>query len=154
MLAGTLLPSCSGTGQDSDTLAGVPWSIPRFVDKCDQTMSDTLTGLIWSKEANPTATTKTWQGELDYIKSISSSNYLGYNDWRLPNIIELESLINKQLSSPFAWLNVYGTDGPPSATTAAPSPATPSLQAPAASTAMAFLTSPMCCSVYGVRLGW
>ncbi|MDD2365135.1 MAG: DUF1566 domain-containing protein [Desulfuromonadaceae bacterium] len=72
----------------------------RFTDNGDQTVTDTLTGLIWSKNANPASTTKTWQGALDYIKTLNSSSYMGYNDWRLPNVTELESLIDAEKYTP------------------------------------------------------
>ncbi len=100
--------SCSGTGQDGELQTGIAWSTPRFIDNGDQTQTDKLTGLIWSKNANPAAGTKTWQQALDYIKSLNSQNYLGHNDWRLPNINELESLGNKGQTNTSTWLNGLG----------------------------------------------
>jgi hypothetical protein len=78
------------------------------LDNGDQIQADTLTGLIWSKSANPAAAPKTWQGALDYIKTLNSSNYLGYNDWRLPNRNELDSLIHRGESNAATWLNGQG----------------------------------------------
>ena len=49
--AGTAI-DCAGTGQDGDIRAGVPWPIPRFVDNLDGTITDTLTGLMWLKDAD------------------------------------------------------------------------------------------------------
>ena len=40
------------TGDDGDLEAGVAWPIPRFKDNNDGTILDTLTGLIWLKNAN------------------------------------------------------------------------------------------------------
>jgi hypothetical protein len=93
--------TCGGTGQDGGLQTGTPWPVPRFVDNGDQTATDKLTKLIWTKDGNPAASTKTWQEALDYIKSLNSSNYLGHNDWYLPNRIELMSLgdINGQTDS-------------------------------------------------------
>lgn len=104
--------SCAGTGQDGEKRAGAAWPVPRFSDNGDQTMTDNLTGLIWTKDGNapgPTAcapgTTKTWQGALDYVACLNSNNYLNHSDWRLPNRKELKSLVNRQQSNSAAWLN-------------------------------------------------
>ncbi len=105
--AGTAI-ACAGTGQDGDLLLGLTWPDPRFVSNSDQTVTDKLTGLIWSKDANPDGGTKTWQEGLDYIKTLNSQKYLGYSDWRLPNVNEIKSLVNQQQSNPATWLNGQG----------------------------------------------
>lgn len=75
---------------------------PRFTDIGDGTVADTLTGLIWAKDASsPTVNacvggTKTWQSALDYVTCLNSTVYLGHSDWLLPNINELKSLIDVQ----------------------------------------------------------
>lgn len=89
--AGTIIP-CAGTGQDGELQVGVMWPIPRFADNGNGTMTDGLTGLIWSKDAYPASERMNWQGALDYIKIINSNKYMGYSDWRLPNVNELKSL--------------------------------------------------------------
>jgi hypothetical protein len=99
---------CAGTGQDGELNAGLAWPNPRFAANADQTMTDTLTGLIWSKNGNPAGTGKTWQQALDYVKTLNSQNYLGHNDWRLPNIVELISLVNRQQSDQSVWLASQG----------------------------------------------
>ena len=90
------LISCTGTGQDGDLPRGVVWPAPRFTDNNDQTVTDNLTGFMWSKDAKtpgPTActpaTTKTWPNGLTYIQCLNANSYLGHNDWRLPNQNEL-----------------------------------------------------------------
>ncbi len=90
---------CSGTGQDGDIQAGMPWPVPRFTDKGDETVSDNLTGLMWTKDAYApgpsvctSGTTKSWQGALDHVTCLNANNYLGHSDWRLPNRKELRSL--------------------------------------------------------------
>jgi len=45
-------------------------------------------------------TYKTWEEALDYCKCLNSNNYLGYSDWRLPNRVELQSLIDYQRDNP------------------------------------------------------
>lgn len=131
--AGALI-ACVGTGQDGSIRAGVTWPSPRFVDNSiaditDLSMTDKLTGLIWTKDANlmktrdplfdqdynstnllesPNDGTVTWQHALDYVKKLNAENYLGHNDWRLPNVNELASLANKVQSLPTVWLNGQG----------------------------------------------
>ena len=81
---------------------GVAWPDPRFIDIGDGAVADALNGLIWAKDAStPTVVScgggaKTWQGALDYVACLNSTVYLGYNDWILPNINELKSLIHIQ----------------------------------------------------------
>ena len=107
--------SCTGTGQDGDIQAGVAWPSPRFADNGDNTVTDNLTGLMWTQDGNAPgpfacspAINKTWQEALDYVACLNTNNYLGYNDWRLPNINELESLINAELTNTATWLNTQG----------------------------------------------
>ncbi len=90
--------SCAGTGQDGEIQSGVPWPNPRFTDNTDSTVTDNLTGMMWTKDANLPGTWLTWQQGLDYLAAMNTGtnpNY-GYNDWRLPNVNELSSLIDWQ----------------------------------------------------------
>ena len=110
--------ACAGTGQDAAILGGIPWPNPRFSDNGNSTVTDALTGLIWTKDANlmvnrdpafdvdGTANNGavTWQHALDYIKKLNSEAYLGFSDWRLPNINELLSLVNWSQANPATWL--------------------------------------------------
>ena len=112
--AGTIIP-CVGTGQDGEIQAGVPWPSPRFTDNSNGAVTDKLTGLMWTKGANasgpPTCspfTTKTWQGALNYVACLNTNSFLGYSDWRLPNVNELESIVNAGQQDSANWLNTQG----------------------------------------------
>ena len=78
---------------------GVRWSLfNRFTDNGNGTMTDTLTGLIWLKEANCWGTL-TWSQALTYAHGLvngqcglTDGSIAG--DWRLPNVKELASLID------------------------------------------------------------
>jgi len=114
--------SCIGTGQDGEIQAGVEWPSPRFTVNEDTTIKDNLTGLVWDRNGNimPTrdpgwdtdATVNdgavTWQHALDYVAKLNAENYLGHSDWRLPNVNELESLINAHEMTISTWLNTQG----------------------------------------------
>ena len=96
--------ACPYTGQDGDIQAGVPWPTPRFTVSGD-CVTDNLTGLMWTKNANLPGGYKTWQQALDYTNGLS---LCGYTDWRLPNVNELESLINAEQNNSATWLNTQG----------------------------------------------
>ena len=100
--------SCAGTGQDGELQVGVDWPDPRFTVSGD-CVTDNLTGLMWAKNGNLPNGTQTWQGALDYVASINAGSGLcGYKDWRLPNINELESLVNAGEANSATWLNTQG----------------------------------------------
>ena len=110
--SGNQLNDCAGTGQDGDTLAGVPWPPARFQVNGDATVSDTLTGLTWSQDANapgPAAcapgVSKTWPQALAYVKCLNAGSYLGHSDWRLPDIKELWSLFDAGQGTMATWLS-------------------------------------------------
>ncbi|MBF0539427.1 MAG: DUF1566 domain-containing protein, partial [Nitrospirae bacterium] len=97
-------------GDDGALQKGVAWPNPRFTVNSDQTVNDNLTGLVWTKDAGtPTVGScaggkMTWQAALDYVSCLNTANYLGYNDWRMPNVNELESLVNAEQATPATWL--------------------------------------------------
>ena len=101
--AGTEIP-CAGTGQDGDIQAGVKWPSPRFTVNGD-CVTDNLTGLMWTKDANLPGGTQTWQEALDFCNNLTLG---GYSNWRLPNVNELESLVNAGEADDVAWLNSQG----------------------------------------------
>ena len=105
--------ACAGTGQDGELQMGAAWPGTRFADNGYQTVSDNLTGFIWTKDGKTPGLTacgfgggKTWQGALDYVKCLNTNNYLGHNDWRLPNRKELQSLVYAGQSAQDNWLNI------------------------------------------------
>ncbi|MCF8369682.1 MAG: DUF1566 domain-containing protein [Bacteroidales bacterium] len=95
-------------GDDGDLQVGVPIPANCFIDNGDGSVIDLFTGLMWMKDANLIATKDPnfdqdrtpgdgdidWKTALDYVQLLNDENYLGYNDWRLPNLAELRSLVN------------------------------------------------------------
>lgn len=96
--------ACAGTGQDGEIQAGRAWPNPRFTDNGNGTVTDSLTGLIWLKNANCFGQ-KTWASAL-IAANMLGNGACGLNDgsiagqWRLPNIHELESLVDAQRWNP------------------------------------------------------
>jgi len=75
---------------DGDLEEGAAWPVTRFIDNGDQTVTDTLTGLMWQK--NPNAIPKSnWSQALSLC---DSSPVASYTDWRMPNLREMLSLID------------------------------------------------------------
>jgi parallel beta-helix repeat protein len=117
-------------GDDGDIQAGVSWPSNRFTDNSDGMIIDSLTGLMWTKDAKSfsietcTVGNRTWQDALDYVKCLNINKYLGYNDWRLPNRKELYSLYDYSqyhpalpAGHPFINLESSGNDDHWSSTT-------------------------------------
>jgi hypothetical protein len=63
-----------------------------FVDNGDGTVTDTQTGLMWSKTSSPGDLT--WQDAEAYCKVPAIAEYK-YTDWRMPTIEELKTLYRK-----------------------------------------------------------
>ncbi|MCX5885283.1 MAG: DUF1566 domain-containing protein [Proteobacteria bacterium] len=101
--AGNQIP-CPGTGQDGAIQAGVAPPSPRFQVNGD-CVTDTLTGLMWAKNANLPNGIRTWYQAVDDCNNL---NLCGYTDWRLPSVNELESLINREEANSATWLSSQG----------------------------------------------
>lgn len=70
-------------------VSGTSYLVNEFVDNEDGTVTDHATGLIWAQVDNGKAVD--WQTALNYAKE---ANIAGYQDWRVPNIKELQSIVD------------------------------------------------------------
>lgn len=68
------------------------YGVNSFADNGDSTITDNATGLMWAQDDSGEALN--WQEALAWVAQKNSENYLGYNDWRLPNAKELQSLVD------------------------------------------------------------
>ena len=89
-------------------------AVAAFTDNGNGTVTDTVTGLMWDRCsqgqsgaacATGTASTMTWPAALTAAVTANTANYKGYNDWRLPNKNELESLVDIPLVDILAFTN-------------------------------------------------
>jgi hypothetical protein len=88
------------TGDDGDLQKGSAWPDPRFTDHGNDTVTDNLTGLMWVKAPHAldgNAEGQRWNDAIDYCNSLT---YASHSDWRLPNVRELQSLIDYGRNSP------------------------------------------------------
>ena len=77
------------TGDDGYYEAGCPM-VDRFVDNGDGTVTDTCTGLMWVRaDLFPGPAPDMWDTAIMLCEGLA---FAGYDDWRLPNLRELQSL--------------------------------------------------------------
>ena len=101
-------------GSDGDIHAGVNVT-KRFTQGTGveaNCIIDNLTGLMWIKDLNTVqinsaelGSATNWQNALDSIESMNkTTGYCGHNDWHIPTVNEISSLINYSENSN-SWLN-------------------------------------------------
>ena len=71
---------------------GSEYGVNDFIDNNDGTITDNATGLMWQQ--NDSETGLNWEEALNWVAQKNTENYLGYNDWRLPNAKELQSIVD------------------------------------------------------------
>jgi hypothetical protein len=115
----------------------IDYGINNFVDNHGGTITDSSNGLMWSKSDNGVGLN--WEETLNWVYQKNQETYLGYNDWRLPNAKELQSIVDYSRSPqtsnsaaidplfevstiideggdtnyPFYWAGTTHADGPP-----------------------------------------
>jgi len=99
---GNVIP-CSGTGQDGEYQFGVSVN-PRFTENGDGTITDNLTRLIWLQNAECFGR-RLWPDALSVASTLADGS-CGLTDgsiagdWRLPNVTELLSLLDRGEHNP------------------------------------------------------
>jgi hypothetical protein len=99
------------------------YGVNEFVDNSDGTITDNATGLMWAQDDSGSEFTEgfdytsldfsdadgdgllvaadadmagamTWEEALNWVQALNEAEYLGYSDWRLPDVKELHSLMD------------------------------------------------------------
>lgn len=65
------------------------YGVNEFTDNGNGTVTDSSTGLMWAQ--NDSGEGMVWKDALAYAED---SDYAGYSDWRLPNVKELQSIVD------------------------------------------------------------
>lgn len=95
---------CKESGQDGAFQAGKSYPNPRLKSKGDR-VHDTGTGLVWSRHANAFDGPMDWNTAFDRVAQMNRDRVQGHDDWRVPEIRELESLTDMDCHSPALPLN-------------------------------------------------
>ena len=84
----------SGKIQTGKRKSGRRSSDGRYIDYEDGTITDTKTGLMWTKKDSYADLGKCldWNKSRSYVSSLTTG---GYNDWRMPTVEELKSIYEK-----------------------------------------------------------
>ncbi len=93
---------------DGTVRAGAPLS---YVENDDGTVTDQNTQLVWEKKGDgggvhDRRATALWSGNgvgetvWDWLDDVNSQAFAGHIDWRIPNVKELQSIIDYQRSGP------------------------------------------------------
>jgi hypothetical protein len=93
-----------GTGQDGEIQAGAALA---YVDNGDGTVTDINTGLMWEKLSDD-GTIHDWDDRYTWDDAFAvkiatlngGGGFAGHGDWRVPNIKELQSIVNYQNGNP------------------------------------------------------
>ncbi|MET0026473.1 MAG: DUF1566 domain-containing protein [Candidatus Thiodiazotropha sp.] len=88
---------CAGSGADAEYPSGASWPKPRFQTVSDG-VQDLLSGLVWHSDADIGEGPVSWQQALRSIHELRTAT--GESAWRLPNINELESLVDCSRGQP------------------------------------------------------
>ncbi|CAK8724768.1 Leucine rich repeat-containing protein [Candidatus Electrothrix laxa] len=103
------------SGSNYDNLSKLPKGLPekvrsnacaqgkikigQYADNCDGTVTDTTTGLMWKQCSEGLSGVHCEEGEAkkytwdDAVSRFKNVEYADYNDWRLPTIDELKTLV-------------------------------------------------------------
>jgi hypothetical protein len=96
--------ACGGTGQDGQIQAGGALA---YVDNGDGTITDLNTHLMWEKKSTD-GSIHNWGNAYTWADAFSTfigglnagAGFAGHTDWRLPNVKELQSIIDYQNYDP------------------------------------------------------
>jgi len=104
-----------GSGQDGEFQRGTVWPDPRFIVNRNSTVTDLLTGLMWLKDGNCFGDLP-WPSALKAVADFNQGEATchdiksEYHDWFLPDLNQLDALIDAQAKVPSEHLRLVGFD--------------------------------------------
>ncbi len=113
-------PAVAAQTCQSTIVASTPTS--DFTDNGDGTVTDSDTGLMWKRCSEGkvwdwagcagAASPLTWLGALEWVAQVNSTGgFAGYTDWRVPNVKELNSIMEEQCNYPALNTQVFPSPG-------------------------------------------
>lgn len=111
-----LVASCSLQAQTCNSQMTPTTPTSSFTINADGTVTDNRTGLVWdlctwgqtgADCSGDAATGHNWQDALAQAVAANSANYKGHSDWRLPNIKELASIVERSCVDPAINLTLF-----------------------------------------------
>lgn len=113
----TLSVATAQTCQTGSIVASTPTE--RFTDHGDGTVTDADSGLMWkvcsegqsynvgTGGCDGAVAATPWQGALQQAAAVNAAGFAGQSDWRLPNLKELNSIVERQCVDPAINLDVF-----------------------------------------------
>jgi hypothetical protein len=83
---------CALTGALLARTAAAAEADQRFV-ATDLWVKDAVTGLMWSRDANPASRLMSWDDAVEFVVMLNEQKFAGHSDWKLPDIDELKKLV-------------------------------------------------------------
>jgi len=80
----------------------------KYIDHNNDTISELTTALMWQKDGS--SIPLNYQSGTNYIKRLNENQYKGFNDWRLPTVEELMSLLEPK-KNPLFINNLFNNKG-------------------------------------------
>lgn len=88
-------------GDDGEFQAGAPLSYTEECTDGECVIIDNNTNLMWEKKPDGNVEDRyTWDEAFAYIDELNTVNFAGYDDWRIPNAKELQSIVDYGRSEP------------------------------------------------------
>jgi len=102
--------ACLGSGQDASSQSGAPL---QYEDRGNGTILDRVTGLTWEKLNDDHGLHGINVGyscpaAFEKIDTLNQQRFAGFSDWRLPNLFELMSIVDYEVSGNARIPGVFG----------------------------------------------
>jgi hypothetical protein len=131
VVLGSLLMTGVANAQYINSAMKADTPTSNFTFNTDGTATDNVTGLIWMRcnegqtfsdnntssnylddQCNGSAMPLNWQAALQQVQTANAANANGHNDWRVPNLPELKSIVEHRAWAPAINSSVFPGQSP------------------------------------------